>query len=67
VKADLLRDAHLYQKRMCNIVQEQQSYVSNEGQILSACSDYNMILQGKKEASVQEKWKLIFHTDQSLL
>jgi len=67
VKADLLRDAHLYQKRMCNIIQDQQTFVSNEGQILSACSDYNMILQGKKEASVQEKWKLIFHTDQSLL
>lgn len=36
-------------------------------QILTACNDYNLILQGKKQATQEERWKLIFHTDQSLL
>jgi len=67
VKADLLRDAHLYRARMCNVTGENGPMANCDSQILSACSDYNMILQGKKEASVQEKLKLIFHTDQSLL
>jgi len=52
---------------MCNIEQEQGAQTEDKGQILSACNDYNLILQNKKEASMPEKWKLIFHTDQSLL
>jgi len=52
---------------MCKIEPEQKTVAEDQGQILSACSDYNLILQNKKEASMQEKWKLIFHTDQSLL
>jgi hypothetical protein len=36
-------------------------------QILTACSEYNEILLGKRIPTMEEKWKLIFHTDQSLL
>jgi len=66
VKADLLKDAQLYRKRMSHVIEDGQ-LKNCDDQILTACNDYNAILLGKREATSQEKWKLIFHTDQSLL
>jgi hypothetical protein len=62
-----LKDAQLYRKRMSHLRIENGESQNDDEQILTACSDYNTILQGKREATSQEKWKLIFHTDQSLL
>lgn len=67
IKADLLRDAQLYRIRMSTVGGNHEQLLNTECQMLSACNDYNMVLQGKKEASSQERWRLIFHTDQSLL
>lgn len=67
MKADLLSESHIYLIRKSELWESARISYKEGYQILTACSTYNLILQGKKQPNLSEKWKLIFHTDQSLL
>jgi len=67
VKRDLIKDAQLYRIRMNGAWESNCPTDPREYQILTACTEYNEILQGTRTPSMEERWKLIFHTDQSLL
>ena len=64
IQSDLIKESSLYQRRLAEITPFEKDL--SDYQILTSSTDYSLILQGKKDITDVEKWKMIFHTDQSL-